>query len=69
VPYLRDIVAGTNDRLPVDSMLYRTLVAKRLNTVMGTTRFDAWNIDEIPEDDLKELRMSLQWLQELRENG
>lgn len=40
-----------------------------LNRLMGTTRFDAWNIDTIPSDDLSEIRMSLQWLDELRPDG
>jgi len=49
-------------------MLLKCYQARELNRTMGTTRFDAWNIDTIPSDDLTEIRLSLQWLNELRNN-
>lgn len=66
IPYLRELAAGTGDRLPVDSMLLRCSIARQLNDVMGTTQFTAWNINQVPTEDLTEIRMSLQWLQELK---
>jgi hypothetical protein len=67
IPYLRDLARGTNDRLPADSLLYRAGVARTLNQLMGTSRFDAWNIADVPDEDLTEIRMSLQWLEELKD--
>jgi len=43
----------------------RVLLARRLNEVMGTTRYTAYNVSDVPGDDLKELDAWVIWSKEL----
>jgi hypothetical protein len=49
-------------------MLLKCRVARTLNGLMGTSKFDAWNIATIPSEDLAEIQLSIQWLNDLRDN-
>jgi hypothetical protein len=47
----------------------RVLLARRLNEVMGTTKYTAWNIGGVPDADLKELDAWVIWTREIRDGG
>ena len=41
------------------------LLARRINEMMGTTKYTAYNISSIPDADLKELDAWVRWSKEL----
>ena len=43
----------------------RVLLARRLNEVMGTTKYTAYNVGGVPDADLKELDAWARWSKEL----
>ena len=56
------------DPEPTD-FIRRVLLARRLNEIMATSRYTAWNVGGIPDADLKELDAWARWSKELSSGG
>jgi hypothetical protein len=46
-------------------MLHRSRLARELNSLMGCSVFTAWNVMDVPHEDLVELRTTLKWMEQL----
>ena len=60
IPWLKGI-----DSARPSEFIRRVLLARRLNEMMGTTKYTAYNIGSIPAEDLKELDAWVRWTREL----
>lgn len=53
---------------PRDSIRARASTARYLNNLNGCTVFHAWNIGQIPADDLEDIDLMIRWEKTIRED-